>query len=176
LDASFPELRTYDCKPIGRVTATEIRGTQENGATFSFLKSRCFSPGHFAGGRIHYGLEANRHRSVRPRCGARRYRRRRQTRSHISLPTYHRRLGERRNQETALLHLAYTLASLDCLAHELASSQKLRQLGDIRRDPPRLARSGTEVAKPHNHRSSSGINNRLAHGRKARGPVFAARV
>jgi hypothetical protein len=29
---------------------------------------------------IHYGLEANRYRSVRPRCGTRRYRRRRQTR------------------------------------------------------------------------------------------------
>ena len=42
------------------------------------------------------------------------------------------------NQETALLHLAYTLASLGRLAHELASSQKLRQLRDVRRDPPRL--------------------------------------
>ena len=63
------------------------------------------------------------------------YQRRRQTRSHISLPTYYRRLGERRNQETALLRLAHTLASLGRLAHELASSQKLRQLRDIRRDP-----------------------------------------
>ena len=80
---------------------------------------------------IHYGLEANRYRSVRPRCGTRRYRRRRQTRSHISLPTYYRRLGERRIQETALLRLAHTLASLGRLTHELASSQNLRQLGDV---------------------------------------------
>jgi hypothetical protein len=46
--------------------------------------------------------------------------------------------GERRNQEAALLDLAYTLASLGRLAHELASSQKLRQLSDVRRDQPRF--------------------------------------
>jgi hypothetical protein len=48
-------------------------------------------------------------------------------------------LGERRNQKAALLHPAYTLASLGHhLAHQLASSQKLRQLRKIDGDPPCL--------------------------------------
>jgi hypothetical protein len=40
--ASLPELRTYDCKPNGRVTATEAEEPRERRDCL-LLKSRCFS-------------------------------------------------------------------------------------------------------------------------------------